>query len=330
MDRLSAMRLFVRAAETSSFSAAAREAGQQQSNVSKQIASLESHLGVRLLARTTRRLTLTDEGLRFYNEARRIVDEVAALEEATRKSGNSLTGRIRLGAAVGFGRSVLLPKLKGFLDLHPDLTIELRQSDELTNVVADGLDLTIRIGELRDSSLVVRPLGITHRCAMASVDYLKHAPPITKPSDLTRHNCVLYTGIAQPDVWHFDGPDGACSVRVNGNLHCSNSEGIRAAILAGMGVSYSPDWLYLDELENGQVRRLLPEFKGQVVPVHAVYAAGRAQPLRVRRLVDYLEAQFARDPYVRKSGPPDTPAASMQAPVAGRRQAGRAKASPMK
>ncbi|HEX4327238.1 MAG TPA: LysR family transcriptional regulator [Burkholderiales bacterium] len=302
MDRINAMRLFVRAAETGSFSATAREADQPQSNVSKQIAALERHLGVRLLARTTRRLTLTEEGARFFEQARRIVHEVTELEAATRKAGSGLSGRIRLGGAVGFGRSILLPKLKAFLAAHPGLSIEFRQSDELTNLVAEGLDLTIRIGELRDSALVARPLGITHRCAMASAEYLAGAPPLQLPADLARHNCILYTGVTRPDLWHFEGPEGPSSVRVQGNLHCSNSEGVRAAVLAGMGVSYSPDWLYLEELESGAVRRLFPGHTGRVVPVHAVYAAGRAQPLRVRRLVDFLEAEFARDPYVSKSG----------------------------
>jgi DNA-binding transcriptional LysR family regulator len=302
LDRINAMRLFVRAAETGSFSAVAREADQPQSNVSKQIAALERHLGVRLLARTTRRLTLTEEGTRFYNEARRIVHEVAELEESTRKSGNGLTGRIRLGAAVGFGRSILLPKLKKFLDAHPGLSIEFRQTDEITNVVAEGLDLTIRVGELRDSSLVARPLGITHRCAMAAAAYLDGAPPLRTPADLARHNCILYTGVARPDLWYFEGPNGPCNVRVQGNLHCNNSEGVRAAVLAGMGVSYSPDWLFLEELGSGMVRRLFPTRMGRVVPVHAVYAAGRAQPLRVRRLVDFLEAEFAHDPFVSRRG----------------------------
>jgi DNA-binding transcriptional LysR family regulator len=300
MDRLSAMQLFVRAAENGSFSSTAREAGQLQSSVSKQIAALEKHLGVRLLARTTRRLTLTEEGAHFYDEARRIVDDVAALDESTRKASHSLNGRIRLGAAVGFGRSILMPKLKKFLELHPGISIEFRQSDEMANVVAEGLDLTIRIGELRDSSLVARSLGITHRCAMASAVYLEQAPPIKAPSDLTKHNCIAYTGVAQPDTWFFQNSKGSTTVRVKGNLQCSNSEGIRAAVTSDMGISYSPTWLFLEELKRGMVQKVLPHHRGRVVPVHAVYAAGRAQPFRIRNLVDFLEAEFARDPFVSK------------------------------
>ena len=302
MDRLSAMQLFVRAAETASFSAAAREAGQPQSNVSKQIAALERHLGVRLLARTTRRLTLTEEGSRFYDEARRIVHEVTELETATRKAGSGLSGRICLGASVGVGSTILMPLLKAFLAAHPGVSLELRQSDELSNLVAEGLDLTIRIGELRDSSLVARQLGSTRRGAIASVTYLEGAPALAVPEDLARHNCIVYTGMARPDLWLFEGPRGPLTVRVQGNLHCSNSAGMRAALLAGMGVSYSPLWLYAEELRSGAVREVLPAYPGRVVPIHAVYAAGRTQPLRVRRLVDFLAAELARDPYVAPAG----------------------------
>lgn len=301
MDRLSAMQLFVRTAENGSFSSTAREVGQLQSSVSKQIAALESHLGVRLLARTTRRLTMTEEGSRYYDQARRIVDEVAALEESTRKASNSLKGRIRLGAAVGFGRSVLMPKLKKFLALHPDLSIDFRQSDEMSNVVAEGLDLTIRIGELRDSALIARQLGVTHRCPMASARYLAEHDPIKSPADLAKHNCIVYTEIAQGDVWLFQNAKKSSTLRVKGNLQCSNSEGIRAAVMSDMGVSFSPTWLFRDELDSGAVQKVFPNLWGRVVPVHAVYATGRAQPLRIRELVEFLEAEFAHDPFVSQS-----------------------------
>jgi DNA-binding transcriptional LysR family regulator len=194
-----------------------------------------------------------------------------------------------------------MPKLKAFLAAHPGVSVELRQSDEVSNLLAEGLDLTIRIGELRDSSLVARQLGITRRCAMASGEYLAGAPRLKTPADLANHNCILYTGVARPDVWPFEGPKGAVSVRVQGNLYCSNSEGIRAAVLSHMGVSYSPTWLCPEELESGAVRELFPGYVGRIVPVHAVYAAGRTQPLRVRHLVDFLEAEFALDPYVSKA-----------------------------
>jgi DNA-binding transcriptional LysR family regulator len=148
----------------------------------------------------------------------------------------------------------------------------------------------------------VRLLGMTQRFAVASTEYLAGAPALRAPADLARHNCIVYTSTATPGLWHFDGPKGACGIRVRGNLHCNNSEGVRAAVLAGMGVGYSPDWLFLEELKNGTVRKLFPSYRGRVVPVHAVYAAGRAQPLRVRRLVDFLEEEFARDPYVSRNG----------------------------
>jgi DNA-binding transcriptional LysR family regulator len=184
--------------------------------------------------------------------------------------------------------------------MHPDLSVELRQSDEMANVVAEGLDLTIRIGELRDSSLVVRNLGVTHRCAMASAAYLDQAAPIKVPSDLTKHNCIAYTGVSQPNAWLFQNARGATTIRVKGNLQCSNSEGIRSAVLSDMGVSYSPTWLFMTELQAGTVRKVFPNHRGRVVPVHAVYAAGRAQPLRIRKLVDFLEVEFSRDPFVSK------------------------------
>ena len=200
MDRLTAMQTFVRVVESGSFSAVARESNATQSAVSKQVAALERELGARLLSRTTRSLALTEEGERYFEQARRLVAEIAEAESSLRQGEQQLTGWLRVAASVGFGRLKLLPLVKSFLAAHPGVKIDLRLNDGFIDLVEQGIDVAVRIGELSDSSLVARRIGTSKRVLVASRKYLRSLPKGVKaprvPQDLLQLNCIVYTELA--------------------------------------------------------------------------------------------------------------------------------------
>ncbi len=301
MDRLTAMQTFVRVVETGSFSAVARELRATQSAVSKQVAALEQALGARLLSRTTRSLALTEEGERYFEQARRLVAEIAEAESSLRRGEQQLTGWLRVAASVGFGRLKLLPLVKTFLAAHPGVRIDLRLNDGFIDLVEQGIDVAVRIGELADSSLVARRIGTTHRQIIASRSYLASLPkglaPPQVPDDLRQHNCIVYTELAAQNSWTFTAGPGAPvdagtvqSVQVQGNLQTNSSEVVRAAVLSGMGIGFSPTWLLEEEMAQGDLQVLLPHWPAPSMPVHLISPSQRRQSAKVRAFADHLVA----------------------------------------
>jgi DNA-binding transcriptional LysR family regulator len=295
MDKLSAMEAFIRVVEAGSFSAVARELGSTQSAVSKQVAALEMHLGVQLLSRTTRSTAITDEGRAYYEQVQRIVADVREAEGSLRKGARAVQGRLRVGAAAGFGRFVLFPVIDAFMKKYPGIEIDLQLSDSFVDVVAQGLDVVVRVGELSDSSLLAQRLALTHRSVIASKELAaslnrKRRLP-QRPSDLVQHNCIVYTGLATPSTWVFDALEGKASerVKINGKLHTNSTEIVREAILAGLGIGFTPNWFFTPELAQGEVVRLLPQFSPHPLPVNALYPASRKHSAKVAAFI-----QFAR------------------------------------
>ncbi|MCW5623356.1 MAG: LysR family transcriptional regulator [Burkholderiales bacterium] len=293
MDRLLAMQTFVRVVETGSFSAVAREQHTTQSAVSKQVAALERHLGARLLTRTTRSLALTEDGTRYFETARRLVAEVAEAETSLRQGEQQLQGWLRVAAAVAFGRLVLLPEVGRFMAKHPAVRVDLRLNDGFVDLVEQGIDVAVRIGDLADSSLVARRIGTAHRALIASRDYLDALPPerqvLQAPAELMHHACIVYTELAMGDAWPIDLPDGTqIVVPVESSLQTNSSEVIRGAVLAGMGVCYAPTWLFRNELLTGEVRRLAPGWPPRPMPVHLVSPAQRRHAAKVRAFGDHM------------------------------------------
>lgn len=304
MDRLAAMQTFVRVVERGSFSAVAREAHTTQSAVSKQVAALERALGARLLSRTTRSLALTEEGEAYFEQARRLVAEIAEAESGVVRGRQQLKGWLRVAASVGFGRLKLLPLVKSFLAAHPGVKVDLRLNDGFVDLVEQGIDVAVRIGELSDSSLVARRIGTTTRALMASRAYLRHLPRGLRapqvPQDLARHNCIVYTELAAGNAWTFMAGPGApaevgsaVTVRAEGNLQTNSSEVVRAAVLSGMGIGYTPNWLFEDELARGELQVLLPDWPAPPLPVHLVCPAQRLQSAKVKAFGDHLAAAQA-------------------------------------
>jgi DNA-binding transcriptional LysR family regulator len=301
MDRLTAMQTFVRVVESGSFSAVAREALSTQSAVSKQVAALERELGAKLLSRTTRSLALTEAGTRYFEQARRLVSEIAEAEAEVREGEQQLRGWMRVAASVGYGRLKLLPLVKSFLAAHPTVKIDLRLNDGFVDLVEEGIDLAVRIGELADSSLLARRIGTTQRVVLASRKYLDALPDGLKqprvPQDLLSHNCLVYSELATQNAWTFTAGPGAAApegsqvtIRAQGNFQTNSSEVIRASVLSGMGIGYSPTWLFEDELASGEVQLLLPDWPAPPLPIHLVSPPQRRESAKVRAFAMHVSS----------------------------------------
>ncbi len=306
MDRLAAMQTFVRVVETGSFSAVARELNSTQSAISKQVAALERALGARLLSRTTRSLALTEEGEHYFEQARRLVAEIAEAENTLRRGEQQLQGWMRVAASVGFGRLKLLPIVRRFLDAHPSVKIDLKLNDSFIDLVEQGIDVAVRIGELSDSTLVARRAGTTKRALVASREYLRALPKGLKapraPEELLQHNCIVYTELATRNAWRFTAGPGASEppgttqvVHVQGNLQTNSSEILRASVLAGMGIGYTPTWLFDAEIASGELTVLLPDWPAPDMPIHLVMPTQRRHSAKVKAFGEFVAEAFAKE-----------------------------------
>jgi len=298
MDRLTAMSAFVRCVERGSFSSVARELRMAQPTVSKLIASLERHLGGHLFVRSTRRLSLTPEGRRFYDQCRAIVDAVNAAETSFRTGREEVAGVLRIATSVSFGRTQLMPRMQDFMRRFPSLRIDLQLSDRFVNIVEEGIDVAFRIGELQDSSLIARRVGTTHRVTVGAPSYFKRHGEPRRPDDLRTHNCILYTGLASQDVWPYVRDGRSYPVRVSGSFHTNGAEAVREAAVAGIGIALAPVWLLGDDVRRKRLREVLEDYVPKPLPIHAVLPANRRNSAKVRACVDYFQAEFALDPFV--------------------------------
>lgn len=292
MDRLDAIRLFVRLVECGSFSAVGREQGIGQPAVSKQIGALERHLGAQLVIRTSRQLAITEAGQTFYESAKQWVDDFDALESSVGERQQSPRGVVRLNTAPGHGRLCITPLLPEFFRRYPDVAIELSVSERYADLVGEGIDLAIRHGRLLDSSLTARKLSETDFVLVASPGYLAANGVPTRFADLDKHTCIAFAKDGERSPWSLRVGQNSVSYVPRGSLLTGDAEHIRAAVLCGLGISQAPFWLLAEEIRSGQVQVLLPELQPETVPIHLVYAAGRRVPMRVRVLMEYLVSAF--------------------------------------
>jgi DNA-binding transcriptional LysR family regulator len=287
MDLLAALRVFVRVAEMHSFSAVARDLGLNQPAVSRQVAALEQHFGVRLVHRTTRSLALTEDGEVLLAHARRLEEEAEALEGALARNRDTATGHVRVGTTVAFGLYIT-PRLPEFLARHPGLSVELVMRDQFPDMVTDALDLLVRAGEERDSTLVARSVGSTSRVAIASPAYIAQRGTPESLADLARHDCLFVTSHGEPGEWVFAAEDGVTRVPVSGSFRANNSEAIHTAVLAGLGIALLTRFQVFDDLKAGRLKRVLADYATPALPIHVVYPSRRNQPLRIRATIDFL------------------------------------------
>ncbi|WP_449439398.1 LysR family transcriptional regulator [Pseudomonas migulae] len=299
VDKLTAMAIFVRVVERGSFSAVAREMQTSQPTISKVLKALETELGGKLIARSTRQLSLTDEGQRYYNECRQILAAVDAAEHSFQSGRERIAGHLRIGSSVSFGRLQIAPRLAEFLKHHPGIDIDLQLSDQNQNLVREGLDVTFRIGELHDSGLIARHVGTTYRVTVAAPDYLKQHSEPRSPEELSGHNCLQFNLLNSQNLWVYEKDAQRHEVRIKGNAQSNNSEAIREMVLGGLGIALSPVWLFSEDLKTGRVTAILPDYVAQSLPIHAVSPANRRQSARVKAFVDYMSQALEAAPELR-------------------------------
>ncbi|WP_426611630.1 LysR family transcriptional regulator [Bradyrhizobium sp. McL0616] len=292
-DRLQELTVFVRAAESGSFSQAARELGLSQPSISRIIGELETRLGVKLLLRTTRRITATDAGALFLTRAREVLADIEDAEDAARGI-DSLRGTIRITMPVMYGARNIIPRLPEFLAAHPLLSVELSVVDERQNLVAEGTDVAIRLGPLNDSGFGARSLGTVPRLVVASPSYLAaHGTPKT-PADLASHDCIFGPGQSGRISWSFTRNGTETSVDVRGRISTDSGPGVFACVLAGLGIAITSPIMAGPEIAAGTLIPLLKSYKLPPIDVHAVFPGGRRPSTKVRALVDYLSTDLAR------------------------------------
>ena len=300
MDRLAAMETFVRVVETGSFSAAARYLNVGQPSVSKCVAQLEARLGVRLLIRSTRRLVPTEAGDSFFRRARRSIEEANEADLAARGAGADLVGRLRVSAPVTFTSMLVLPRLSDLLMAHPELSIDLILDDREIDLIGEGIDIALRTGTLRDSSLTARKVATTQRLVLGAPAYFDRVGIPNSPAELTKHMAVVYIQNSIGDVWSFRR--GACeeSVKIAGNLRVSAAEGVRAAVLGGMGFAIASDWMFGPELASGAVRAILSDWTLPSIDLWAISPTGRMASAKARAFAAFVEHEL-RKPILRRN-----------------------------
>jgi LysR family transcriptional regulator for bpeEF and oprC len=293
MDRLDAMRVFVRVVETGSFSAVARELGIGQPAVSKQIAALESHVGAQLLRRTSRSLSVTQAGSDFYAAAVRLVEDLDAAIAHAGKRDTEPSGLVRVTVAPVFGRLYIVPHLHALSERHPQLSVELLVSDRAMNLIEDNVDVAIRNGQLADSSLVGHPIGETPLVTVASAQYLaKHGEPRV-PAELDAHACITFISRGAPRAWRY-----ANSIvhHPRGSFRSNDADQIRSAVHHHLGLAQVPGWLVAPELASGEVRLVLSAHAPAPLPITAVRPGGRRLATKVRAFLNFFSDRFAREP----------------------------------
>lgn len=278
------------------YSKAADELGLSASGVSRLISRLEERLGVRLLQRTTRKLSLTEAGQTFHERTAQFLDELSAAEVELRASATAPRGHLRVGAPVGLGQVLLAPALSRFAAPFPELTVELKLSDSGLGLDGEGMDLLIRTGALDDTRLIARPLCTDRRFLIAAPAYLeKHGTPRTV-QELAQHRCLVFTGFPQPSEWVLNGPAGGESVRVAGSIATNNIEVLTLTAKQGLGIAPGAAMSASPWLRSGELVRVLPEYEFLPAEMFAYYPSSGALAATVRRLLDFLLAELNHRP----------------------------------
>ncbi len=296
MDRITALQLFVRAVETGSFSKAARDVQLTQPTVTKQIAALEKKLGARLLNRNTRGLSLTEIGALYYEKCKALLEQFEEADNVVNLRHTEVSGRLRIGTSVAFGRRVVTPLILEFMRHNPQLRVDLGFVDTYVDLVAQGIDVAIRMGQLADSSLGARYLGANPWIMVASPKYLKKRGTPKTPGDLSKHNVLLYSTVHSDDRLHFVSPESKrITVTAGGNLRSNNLSAVLAAVRAEMGVAALPNYVAASSLRDGIVVPILTGFTLPVQEIHAVYPSPKQVASKVSTLIVFLQNNFQGD-----------------------------------
>jgi len=289
MNRLSAMEVFVRVIETGSFSGAARVLRIGKTAVSKAVAQIEQRLGVRLLVRTTHGLSPTESGESFYEHAKRSIEEAEEADLAARGVGAALSGRLRVSAAVTFARLHVMPHLPAFLDQHPALNVDLMLDDRNVDLVEAGVDVALRMGSLKDSSLTARKIGRGRRLVLGTPSYFEKAGEPRSPTDLISHQAVIYDQRGGGAAWTFRQGAAETAVTLKGRVRVTAAEGVREAVFSDLGLTVSSEWMFAPELRSGRVRSVLEDWSLPSIDLWAVFPTGRQASAKARAFATFIE-----------------------------------------
>ncbi|WP_206995835.1 LysR family transcriptional regulator [Trinickia mobilis] len=293
MDRLTAMEIFINVVEAGSFSAAARRMDLGQPAISRSIAQTEERLGARLLLRSARGLTMTDAGQRFYEHAKLAVKEADEADEAVHDASQSLAGRLRVSAPVTFACLYVLPSLDSFLSHHPKLEVDVTLDDRDIDLLEEGVDVALRIGSLADSAMTARRIGQSPRHVVGTTEYFARAGIPETPADLSHHQAIVYLQQLGGEAWSFSRNGTNVAVTLSGRVRISAAEGIRTAVLGGMGFAVAARWLFSRELASGKVEAVLTDWTLPPVDLWAVFPSGRMVTAKTRAFVAFVEQALA-------------------------------------
>jgi DNA-binding transcriptional LysR family regulator len=295
VDRLESMTTFVRIVDAGSLSAAGRLLRLSLPAVSRQLAALETRLGVELIRRTTRRIALTETGTIYYQTCRRILAEIDEADEAASGLHGEPRGTLVVDGPGTFGHLYLAPLIPRFLARHPQLQLNLRLNDRLVDLIEERTDLLVRVGRVPDSTtLIARRLAQHPRVVCASPGYLARTKRPTRPEELAQHECILLSLLSAPDRWELRATGESITVHVRGRVLINDGAAMRRTALADGGVIFAPSWLVADDVRRGSLEVLLPGWIGPIVPVHALYARHRSASAKVRVLVSELVRDWSR------------------------------------
>jgi len=293
MDRLTEMEAFATVVDQGGFTDAAKKMGISKSAVSKHISSLEARLGARLLNRTTRRVSPTEIGLAYYDRARRVLSDAGEADALVASMQSAPAGLLRLSVATDFGVNHLSPILGDFLQQFPDITVNMVLNNRYVELISEGFDMAIRMGDLEDSSLRARKLTETQMRMIAEPSYFeKHGRP-TRLDDLNSHKLLHYSNQASGNAWKITAPSGEeRQIRSAGWLSVNDGQSLLNACIAGLGIAYLPSFLYANAMEQGQVVDVMPDLPVERTGIYAVYPSGRFTQPKVRAFIDFLVAHF--------------------------------------
>jgi len=293
MDRLTEMEAFATVVDLGGFTDAAKKMGISKSAVSKHVSSLETRLGARLLNRTTRRVSPTEIGLAYYDRARRVLNDAGEADALVTAMQSAPSGLLRVSAATDFGVNHLSPALGGFLHEFPDITVNMVLNNRYVELISEGFDLAVRIGELEDSSLRARKLADTHKMMIASPKYFEEYGRPEKIDDLNEHKLLHYSNQASGNVWKLTAPSGEKrQVRSAGWLTVNDGQSLLNAAINGLGIAFLPSFLYSDALREGLLEPAIKDLPVETHGIYAVYPPGRYTQPKVRAFIDFLVEQF--------------------------------------
>ena len=297
LDIRSCWQAFITTVSMGSFSPAAREISTSKATVSKQVAALEDHLRVRLLHRTTRKLSLTDEGRVYVERARRILDDLEDAEDAVSPLSAEPRGRLRISAPHTFGAMHLSKALAAFIERYPLIHMDIEFSDRLVNLVDEGFDAVIRISRLQDSTLIARRIAPVTMTLCAAPSYWQEYGKPSHPNELRHHKGVIYSYLRTPGEWLFKDAGKPLAIKIGGNLTTNNDVVIRSAAVQGVGIFYGPSFIVSQALSQGELETALENFYDDPLSVYAVYPSNKNLSPKVRAFVDFLVEWFRHTPH---------------------------------